>query len=332
MSVTKTTNKIHFEDLDPLRFENLISCMVYRMAGRWQTIYPFGQKGIDDGIDIGAIELLENGKERTHHFQCKRYTKLSKAQLRKIIDDYLDKNYVIPDKYTLVTACDLSKKNIEDFQTYAISKGFKAVDIWTGTFIETKLYAEHHDLLFAYFGISLVKQRNDAIASLRRNISLKHKMRKDFIKPINEINIERTRKFQYPYEKFIYQEILIRSIDDTTYPNAELQKGHYGFQKAEIYDFYYNGLVVFAYTYTQDIVVEEYKSDKKGKAVRAAALGHIPYNNIIDYDLSGDEIYQHPHVFCDCANGNSPYEFIKYAQRTETGYRILNDDVIIEVK
>jgi len=341
MSVTRTINQIHFEDLDPIRFEELILSVVYRMA-RWDTISHPGKKGSDDGIDIEAIEVLENGKERSYHFQCKRYSKLNTTQLKGIIDNYFKKNDEIPDKYILVTACNLSKKNMDAFRLYAKSKGFQSVDIWTKTVLEARLYAEHHDLLFAYFGINLSKQRNDAIASLRRNISLKHKMHNDFIKPLKDMPDRETR-LRCPWERFISSEVIIRSIDDTSYPENELLiQGHYGYHKAEIYDFYYNGLVVFAFPYVRNIVVKAYRlyaknddgseGEYEAKNITATIFGYIPYNNIIDYDLDGDEFYMMPHLFCDFSNGESPFEFIKYAVKGERGYSMIDDDLIIEIK
>lgn len=35
--VTRTTNQLHFEDLDPIRFEELILAMVFRMR-RWDNV------------------------------------------------------------------------------------------------------------------------------------------------------------------------------------------------------------------------------------------------------------------------------------------------------
>lgn len=42
--VTRTINQLHFEDLDPIRFEELILAMVYRMR-RWDKLDHFGKKG-----------------------------------------------------------------------------------------------------------------------------------------------------------------------------------------------------------------------------------------------------------------------------------------------
>ena len=49
--VTRTINQLHFEDLDPIRFEELILAMAYKWR-RWESINHFGKLGSDDGIDI----------------------------------------------------------------------------------------------------------------------------------------------------------------------------------------------------------------------------------------------------------------------------------------
>jgi hypothetical protein len=60
-------------------------------------------------------------------------------------------------------------------------------------------------------------------------------------------------------------------------------------------------------------------------------LSYIPFNNIIDYDFDGDEFYQYPHVLCDFSNGDTPYEFVRYAVGRDKGEWIIDDDLIIEI-
>ena len=192
-----------------------------------------------------------------------------------------------------------------------------------------------------------MKQRSNKISSIRRNLSLKHKMERDFIMPINEWKEEyrgkyegedwRIYRYNHPYTKFISSEILIRSIDDTAYPEQDnsLPRGHYGHFKAEVFDFYHNGLIVYAYPYHQDITAKRVRHDEGGGFlfynVGATVLGYIPYNNIIDYDIGGDEYNNYPHVFCDYANGTDPFEYIRYAIENDIGgYNILCDHEVAE--
>ena len=118
--VTRTINQLHFEDLDPIRFEELILAMVYRMR-RWDKLDHFGKKGSDDGIDIRAVEQLENGKDNTYYIQCKRYKKVTNSILKEIVDDYISKNNFMPQFYILVVSCAVTKKQIEYWEKYCNS-------------------------------------------------------------------------------------------------------------------------------------------------------------------------------------------------------------------
>ncbi|SDF09002.1 Restriction endonuclease [Halanaerobium congolense] len=240
MKPTRTTGRLHFDDLSPQRFEDLSLAMIYRI-NHWTEIYHYGKTGADDGIDIYAEDELNNGKKRVWNIQCKRHKKFKKNQLEKVIDKIIAKNEKIPDILLLIVACDISKKNIEHFKDYAIENGINNARIWTSSVIESKLYAEHHDLLFSFFGVNLNFKKRNKIASIRRNINLKQKMKKDFLKK----SIKPQETLYQPYKKFNYSEVLIRSIDDTSYP--EVEKDNLGISswfKVEIYNFYYNGLEV----------------------------------------------------------------------------------------
>ncbi|MBI6873437.1 restriction endonuclease [Clostridium aciditolerans] len=330
--VTRTINQLHFEDLDPIRFEELILSMVYRMR-RWLQLDHLGKKGSDDGIDIRAVEELENGKNKTYYFQCKRYCKITKAQLHKIVDDFLDKNTEIPDVYTLVISCPLSKKQIDDFENYAKNNGFTTISIWTNSIIECKLYAEYQDLLFAYFGVNLTEKRNRKINSMRRNIVFKKRMHNDFLKSAGcKDRIELDERLHSPMKKFNKSEVLIRSIDDSDYPdNTLLEKDFTGYFKAEVYNFYHNGLQVIIGV--KDIKVRQYDEVDNDKfevgIIRVLEIGYLPFDNIIDYDYDGDEYYMYPHLYCDFINRNDPFEKIGYAYEHSYGWMIVDDDLVI---
>ncbi|PIH03103.1 hypothetical protein CS538_14660 [Clostridium combesii] len=330
--VTRTINQLHFEDLDPIRFEELILSMVYRMR-RWLKLDHLGKKGSDDGIDIRAVEELENGKCKTYYFQCKRYSKITKAQVYKIIDDYLEKNVTVPDVYTLVISCALSKNTIDNFENYAKNRGLKAISIWTNSIIECKLYAEYQDLLFAYFGINLTENRNREINSVRRNLTLKKRMHKDFLKSVGcKDRTELNERLHSPMKKFNESEVLIRSIDDTDYPNNTLlEKDFAGYFKAEVYNFYHNGIQVIIEV--KDIKIKQYENENNDKfkitTIRVLEIGYLPFNNIIDYDYDGDEYYMYPHLYCDFINKNDPFEKIGYAYEYSYGWIIVDDDLIV---
>ena len=319
MKITRTIGKLHFEDLDPQRFEDLITAIIYRQR-RWLSIHPYGKMGNEGGIDLKAIEELENGKSRTWHFQYKRYAKLRKNDVLKIIDEYTSKNFDRPDIYVLITSCEVSKITEEALEKHAKSQGFAIVQLMTRSWIETILYSERHDLLFAYFGISLTEKRIKRADEIRRNIALKKRMRKDFLDFSKSTPMEHIKD---PTLKFVNSEVLIRSIDDNTYPKG----AEYGVQKcykAETYDFYYNGIVVV--TKSRKVIL------KTNKEMVCFELGYIPYSNIIDYDNDGDGHYMYPHLFCDFTNVNDPYEKIGYCYRSDGEFWSLDDEDILQVE
>jgi hypothetical protein len=55
--ITRTYGPIHFEDLDPHRFEDLVRELAYDFKD-WQSIEATGRSGADEGIDIRAYERL----------------------------------------------------------------------------------------------------------------------------------------------------------------------------------------------------------------------------------------------------------------------------------
>lgn len=333
MAVTRTFARLHFEDLDPMRFEDLCLSIIYRMR-RWEKIEHFGRMGKDYGIDILGIELLENGRRNTWHFQCKRYNKLSKTQVGKIVKDYCDRNNSRPDYYFILAGCDVSKGVMDYFKLEAKKYGFNVVDIWTASVIEAKLYAEYQDLLFAFFGVNLSEERNKRIGSIRRNIALKKRMHKDFYKPMtSNSHEEHMSRLEEPWRCFVHSEVLVRSIYDKVYPeNGLLDGDKRGYFKAEVFNWYHNGLMVRAYPYVVNARVKYFKdSPDESEALddyeiveeRLEVIGCIPFENIIEYDMNGDEYYNYPHLFCDFINGSDPFEEIQYY--TTSGFRIRNE-------
>jgi hypothetical protein len=301
-----TIGKLHFDDLEPKRFEDLSLALLFKLR-RWADIQNNGRKGDDDGIDISAIEEIENGVRRTWFVQCKRYLSITKCELKSIVDKILSNNNAIPDILLLIISCDLSKNKIEYFQDYCIIKGIKNPQLWTASILEAKLLAEYHDLLFAYFGVNLNMEKNNRIATIRRNIKLKKRMINDFAN-----------------EKCYH--VIIRSIDDMSYPEVDDSKvGISSWFKVDFKDFYHNGIEVvlrmeegiFDNKGYWDIV-ESKDTISKGKYSTGNILivGRIPYVNIIDYDIDGDGFYRCPHIYCDFNNSGQPYEDIVHYHLT----------------
>jgi hypothetical protein len=318
MKVTRTFGPIHFDDLTPTRFEDLCLAMVYRLE-KWVDIKHPGRKGKDGGVDIYARQELENGKIKDWYIQCKRYQKISNSELKKITDEIIKKNKKLPDVLLLIISCDLSKDNDKFFIKYAKEKGIPEIKIWASSILETKLYSEYHDLLFAYFNIPLSQDKRERIATVRRNIKLKKQMRNDF----QQKTFDHRECLRHPNKAMIHRRVLIRSIDDKFYPDNNPNKTKNGsFFDAFPYDFYHNGLEL--YLYVVEILLDKdgswdiknyNETPRKGQYAckKAYQIGRLPFENIIVYDIDGDEYYDIPHIFCDFSCNGEPYEEIVYS-------------------
>lgn len=112
------------------------------------------------------------------------------------------------------------------------------------------------------------------------------------------------------WRKFKHSKVLIRSIYDKAYPdNSLLNEKGTGYFGAEVFNWYHNGLMVRCHPYAVMAKVQYPDSviEKKLETV-----GCIPFENIIEYDMDGDEFYNFPHLFCDFRGGEDPFEEIKY--------------------
>jgi hypothetical protein len=321
----KTTGKLHFTDLSFERFEDLCMGMIYRLGNeKWISINHYGRKGGEQGVDIHAVEKQEKGKPPNWYIQCKRYKDISKSEMLEIIEKVISENRTLPDVLLLIVACDLSRVKFNYFIENAIKRGIKTPLIWTASTIESKLYSDFPDLLSIYFGISTKQKRITRSAIVKRNIRMKEKMRRELL--ANRFSREEIQK--HPWKKFKFLEIIIHSIDDKAYPNIdENHKGISPWFKAEVYDFYHNGLEV---TIGLDYIImdtdgywdvikhnEEYDEQKYARH-KAYYNGLIPFENIIDYDLSGDEYYREPQFYCDFKFNGMPYEGFNYVLIGET--------------
>src|SRR5271155_5531042 len=100
--ITRTYAPIHFSDLDPHRFEDLIRELIYDFRD-WQSIEATGRSGSDHGYDIRAYEKVrvetspdpsEEEDAEPHPMegnlwmiQCKREKAIGPTALRSYLDE-----------------------------------------------------------------------------------------------------------------------------------------------------------------------------------------------------------------------------------------------------
>lgn len=224
MATTRTIGPLHFEDLDPKRFEDLVRQLAYEFKP-WRRLEATGRSGSDHGFDARGYEIVvrdaqpsdsaEEGEtveersilnegidDRLWLIQCKRERAIGPKALLK----YLDDTVLAPDErlhgLVFTAACDFSKKARDGFATECRKMGIEEWHLWGKAELEDRLFRPENDhLLFAYFGVSLIIRRRLQRADLRARLVMKrkaHRMLKDKS----------------------YASLLLRSPDATEYPDA----------------------------------------------------------------------------------------------------------------
>ena len=219
-AITRTYGQIHFEDLDPKRFEDLIRQLIYDLKD-WQSIEATGRGGADDGFDIRAYE--KNFAERdsaedaediaeTHPMngdlwmiQCKREQDLGPIRVRKIINENLTPDQPLPYGYILAVAANVSKKTHDAFREELQKIGVMEFYLWGKAALEDMLFLPKNDrILFTFFGLSLVTKRRSRATEIRAVVTMKNKLLSILGNSPN-----------------MHQPILIRDIKDDNYPYKE---------------------------------------------------------------------------------------------------------------
>jgi hypothetical protein len=167
---------------------------------------------------------------------------------------------------------------------------------------------------------------------LKRNLALKKKMKKDLLRDLDQQYWERA--YYEPYIKFKYGNLIIRSVDDRSFPEVDDKPGSRmsSWLKVEPWDFYENGLelismggrAIFDKDGNWDVL--DYKGDSREsnpdyKKISYCYFERIPFDNIVSYDMEVDAYYGCPSVYVEYANDGTPYSEILYGTqgRYESG-------------
>lgn len=219
-------NPLHFEDLEPHRFEDLVRQLIYDLR-QWKSLEAIGRAGGDEGIDIRAFEKMQSydtdeieqiddippaaeatePESRLWIIQCKRERNMGPKKIRGIVTDNLTDLVDKPYGYILVAACNFSKRARDAFREEVLSFGIEEYYLWGKGEVEDQLYLPKNDhLLFAYFGISLQIRRRSMKTNIRTKLTLKRKLTKE----LGDIDNPRE-----------YTSVLIRDPSDQQYPYIE---------------------------------------------------------------------------------------------------------------
>jgi hypothetical protein len=223
--MTKTLNPLHFEDLEPHRFEDLVRQVIYDFK-EWSSLEPTGRLGADDGYDARGFEILreetdvqsaertdENEEdfeatpiqERSWQIQCKREKSISPTKIKKYLQEMIPKASTVPYGVIFAAPTDFSKKTRDAFREELRKKGVTEFYLWGKADLEDTLFQPKNDhLLYAYFGVSLQIRRRSQKSKLRGILATKRKA----IKHLG------------PIDSSSFKEILVRDIDDDQYPDS----------------------------------------------------------------------------------------------------------------
>jgi hypothetical protein len=224
MSVTKTLGPLHFEDLEPHRFEDLVRELVYDLKD-WQTIEATGRSGSDDGIDIRAYERVSvverdadeseegNDDELVHPMdgnlwmiQCKRESAIGPTKVKEIIADGAIADSP-PYGYILAAPANFSKKSHDLFREELRKRGVMEFYLWGRAALEDMLHLPKNDrVLFTFFGISLVTRRRARATDIRAVVSRKNKL------------------MRIVGDEPSHDPILVRDLNDRHYPDSSRYK------------------------------------------------------------------------------------------------------------
>jgi hypothetical protein len=309
---TKTTNPLHFEDLDPGRFEDLCLEIVNRYK-TWYKIDHYGGVG-DEGVDIYAEEK-EGDISKEWVFQCKRYIEIDKTTLRNIIDKIIISNRV-PDVLVLVVSCDLGKRKSEFFESYAKEHNIKEIFIWTKSILETKLYSDYPDLLNKYFGMSIHRQNISKANEIKNTIKKREKFKKDFLEKFY------FRLYVSGRDPLKFSEIIICNNTHSPYEDQENKQDKFGWHsyfKVEPQNINDDGIeVIFSivtiiidkYGYWDFYEQKESYDEKRFTKANFFKVGIVSFENIDFWDIHSS--WGKPILFCKYNGENGPFKKIFY--------------------
>lgn len=168
-------------------------------------------------------------------------------------------------------------------------------------------------------------------AKIKYKLKMEKRICKDFIDPNASKELGWKRLSQEPYLRFKFQEVMIISVDNTTYPDFEEKEGISSHFVTYPYCLYHNGIefcitagiggkVIMDKDGFWEDLYDSYDTRQKDKqyiVLDIHRFARIPYWNIVDYKLDGDEYTDMPMIYCKFNYDGAPYEEIVYRTKGE---------------
>ena len=357
-NIARTFGQIHFEDLDPHRFEDLVRELIYDYKD-WQSIEATGRSGSDDGFDIRAFEKVstyyseidEEDVERNEKphpmdgnlwmIQCKRENEIGPQKVSNIIKEGV-KPESLPYGYILVASANFSKKSYDVFREDLKKKGVMEFYLWGKAELEDMLHMPKYDrILFTFFGFSLISKKRSKSTEVRSHVTVKNKL----YKILGE-------------EGTHHKQVLIRDINDTLYPyqkeyldfDSKPRWGKYFFKGNHVhglmielnkyYGYYDSAKNEWDMTSSLDLnkLYEEGETNEeaqlklqknalyreywtslpKAKQVEISKWGLLEYADIAIVDEKGDPVNKMVHIYADYKYEFGPFSRIIHVTDKQT--------------
>jgi hypothetical protein len=349
-SITKTLGPIHFEDLDPRRFEDLVRELAYDFKD-WQSIEATGRGGSDDGFDIRAFERIGNATaESDEHdsseeatppmegpvwmFQCKREKEIGPARVASIISDGIDPKFP-PYGYVLAAPANFSKASYDKFREELRKRGVMEFYLWGRAALEDMLHLPKNDhILFTFFGISLVSKRRSRSTEIRAVVNTKNKL----LKLLGEsphhqpVLLRDTKDVHYPY-KAEYKDFKDRPRWKE-YPVVDMHPLALVVRVANYFAFYDPTKKEWDFSDAVNLVPRQVDGEEREKnhelrqnvedfweffqkSNQAIFIvnGFVRFDSIAVIDSEGDSLHKFPHIYVDFQGDQGPFVgFDKYLQ------------------
>lgn len=344
---TRTINPLHFEDLEPHRFEDLVRQLAYSFRP-WRSLEATGRLGGDKGVDIRGWEMVggredtegsdpdaDAASDREWRIQVKREKRLGPADLKAIVEDEVPTDGPPPYGLVVAAACNVSADALAALRAASMDRGVVETHMWSNAHLEDALFLPEHDhLLFAYFGISITTKRRAQLAELRAILALKRKIR-----AVIDKDGDKTRGLR--------QALVVRDID-APYPDFENVRGGrmrsyappwHAVTLKEIHPqgpiverFHYEGIVkedgtwdiledegwwpTSARGYSNDFPEDDDPTKRRffggpdghPESKTVTEIRLIPWENIVEVDPGGDSHLPDPHLICRFEGEEGPYE------------------------
>jgi hypothetical protein len=351
--VTRTYGQIHFEDLEPKRFEDLVSELIYDYK-EWQNIEATGRSGNDSGFDIRAFEkndeIIEKEEDEEVEsiskegnlwmVQVKREKVINPKRIEEILADVDSKNP--PYGYILAASANFSKRSYDIFRDELKKKNVMEFHLWGKAELEHMLYQTKNDrILFAFFGISLVSKRRSKSVEVRAKIANKNKIISAYGESPHgrDVLIRNINDDKYPFEKgcndfasrpswkeykiLKYHPLgLVISIDE-----------HFAYVDEGRKEFDFCSILSLAQPNTEDFEIEKKNRDTEDKIknfweqfpiANQAHYYHeglLKFEDMLAIDKQGDSLYTFPQIFVDFDPENSFSGFWTYCK---SGYSFIH--------